>query len=173
MSQLVLGGGCFWCLEAVFQRVDGVASVTSGYSGGHVDNPDYKSVCQETTGHAEVVSIEYDTNVISLEELLEIFFTIHDPTTLNRQGNDIGTQYRSIIFYQSDAEKEKVEHHICEIKGQFDKPIVTEVKPYQIFWPAESEHFNYYNQNSTQPYCQIVVGSKLQKLNQHFKDKMK
>lgn len=172
MASIVLGGGCFWCLEAVYQRVKGVSSVQSGYSGGHVDNPDYRSVCAETTGHAEVVQVEYDDSVISLSELLDIFFTIHDPTTLNQQGNDRGTQYRSIALYESDEDKQVIEQVMEDKAKDFTSPIVTEVKSLETFWPAETAHDNYYNNNSSQPYCQIVVGSKVAKLKQYFSDKM-
>ncbi len=170
MSSIVLGGGCFWCLEAVFQRVRGVTKVTSGYSGGHVDQPDYKSVCREETGHAEVVRVEFDESIISLDELLEIFFTVHDPTTLNRQGNDVGTQYRSAIYYELESQRETIEQSVAKSQKSLSDPIVTEIKQLDKFWPAEDYHFDYYNNNSSQPYCQIVVGSKLAKLQQHFAD---
>lgn len=170
MSSIVLGGGCFWCLEAVFQRVRGVTKVTSGYSGGHVDQPDYKSVCREETGHAEVVRVEFDESIISLDELLEIFFTVHDPTTLNRQGNDVGTQYRSAIYYELESQRETIEQSVAKSQKSLSDPIVTEIKQLDKFWPAEDYHFDYYNNNSSQPYCQIVVGSKLAKLQQHFVD---
>lgn len=170
MSSIVLGGGCFWCLEAVFQRVRGVTKVTSGYSGGHVDQPDYKSVCREETGHAEVVRLEFDESIISLDELLEIFFTVHDPTTLNRQGNDVGTQYRSAIYYELESQRETIEQSVAKSQKSLSDPIVTEIKQLDKFWPAEDYHFDYYNNNSSQPYCQIVVGSKLAKLQQYFAD---
>ena len=172
MKSIVLGGGCFWCLEAVYQRVRGVESVQSGYSGGHVDNPDYRSVCSESTGHAEVVEVKYNDSEISLAELLDIFFTIHDPTTLNQQGNDRGTQYRSIALYESDNDKQVIEQVMQDKAKDFSSPIVTEVKPLEKFWPAETAHDNYYNNNANQPYCQIVVGSKVAKLKQYFSDKM-
>ncbi|WP_144393626.1 peptide-methionine (S)-S-oxide reductase MsrA [Pleionea sediminis] len=173
MKTIVLGGGCFWCLEAVFQRVRGVSKVISGYSGGHQENPDYKSVCREETSHAEVVLIEFDESVISVESLLEIFFTIHDPTTLNRQGNDIGTQYRSAIYFSDSEYQNVIESFIREKSDDFESPIVTEVKPLDKFWPAESYHMDYYNNNVNQPYCQIVVGSKVAKLKQYFEDRLK
>jgi peptide-methionine (S)-S-oxide reductase len=172
MKSIVLGGGCFWCLEAVYQRVRGVESVQSGYSGGHVDNPDYRSVCSESTGHAEVVEVKYKDSEISLAELLDIFFTIHDPTTLNQQGNDRGTQYRSIALFESDDDKQVVEQVMQDKAKDFSSPIVTEVKPLEKFWPAETAHDNYYNNNANQPYCQIVVGSKVAKLKQYFSDKL-
>lgn len=172
MKSIVLGGGCFWCLEAVYQRVRGVESVQSGYSGGHVDNPDYRSVCSESTGHAEVVEVKYNDSEISLAELLDIFFTIHDPTTLNQQGNDRGTQYRSIALFESDKDKQVIEQVMQDKAKDFSSPIVTEVKPLEKFWPAETAHDNYYNNNANQPYCQIVVGSKVAKLKQYFSDKM-
>ncbi len=170
MQSIVLGGGCFWCLEAVFQRVNGVSQVVSGYSGGEVDEPDYKSVCNESTGHAEVVDVTFDDAIISLEQILEIFFTIHDPTTLNRQGNDIGTQYRSVVYYRDDIQKTVVMAMIETLQPEFKQPIVTEVKELEKFWPAENYHQNYFNENSSQPYCQLVVGSKVQKLYQYFSD---
>ncbi|NVJ48854.1 MAG: peptide-methionine (S)-S-oxide reductase MsrA [Gammaproteobacteria bacterium] len=172
MNSIILGGGCFWCLEAVFQRVNGVTSVKSGYAGGHVDNPNYRDVCAETTGHAEVVAVEFDESIIGLDEILTIFFTIHDPTTLNRQGNDIGTQYRSVIVTTKE-QRPVVEQALTQAAKQYAEPIVTEVLAPTRFWPAENYHDNYYNQNSQQPYCQIVVGEKVAKLNQYFKDKVK
>ncbi len=171
MATIILGGGCFWCLEAVYQRVKGVSKVVSGYCGGAMENPDYKSVCNGTSGHAEVVQITYDESKITLAQLLDIFFTIHDPTTLNRQGNDIGTQYRSIVFYQSEPEKAVIEQTVQAAQEDYRDPIVTQVEPQQVFWPAEEHHHNYYNNNSSQPYCQVVVGQKVEKLYQYFSDK--
>jgi len=158
----VLGGGCFWCLEAVFQRVKGVRKVISGYSGGRRPNPTYEQVCTGVSGHAEVVEIEFDENIISFEELLDIFFDIHDPTQLNRQGNDVGTQYRSVIFYIDENQKEIAQKKINELK---DKGInvVTELSPLEIFYPAEEYHQNYYNQNPQNPYCHYVITPKVEK----------
>ncbi|MCO7226412.1 peptide-methionine (S)-S-oxide reductase MsrA [Pleionea sp. CnH1-48] len=171
MSQsVVIGGGCFWCLEAVFQRVKGVEKVESGYAGGHIDDPDYRSVCRETTGHAEVVRLTYQEDVISLKELLDIFFIIHDPTTLNRQGNDVGTQYRSVIYFSTDTEGEQIQQWMPEYQKEFAQPITTEIKPLERFWSGESYHQNYYNNNSQQPYCQIVVQEKVNKLLKYFGD---
>lgn len=163
-KKILLGGGCFWCLEAVFQRLDAVKAVTPGYAGGKTENPTYREICTGTTGHAEVILIEYDEDYISLDELLEVFFTIHDPTTLNRQGNDCGTQYRSIVCYQDDNEKKIIEKSIKLHQSNLSKKIVTQVEPLDIFYPAEVEHKDYYNQNANQPYCQIVIGPKLAKL---------
>jgi peptide-methionine (S)-S-oxide reductase len=172
---LTLGGGCFWCLDAVFQRLRGVTSAVSGYAGGRVAQPSYEAVCEGTTGHAEVVQITYDAAVISLRELLEVFFTTHDPTTLNRQGADVGTQYRSVIFYNSPAQKAAAESVIADFTARqvWPRPIVTEVSPLPTFYPAEDYHQGYYDQNTWQPYCQIVVAPKVAKLRQHFMEKLK
>lgn len=165
-----LAGGCFWCLEAVFQNVRGVEHVQSGYSGGTVANPSYEQVCTGKTGHAESVQITFDPEVISFRELLEIFFDIHDPTTLNRQGADVGTQYRSAIFYHSEEQKVVAEAMIRELEasGRWASPIVTEVKPFSAFYPAEEYHRDYYRRNSGQPYCRVVIAPKLAKFRQHF-----
>jgi peptide-methionine (S)-S-oxide reductase len=172
---LTLGGGCFWCLDAVFQRLRGVTSAVSGYAGGRVAQPSYEAVCEGTTGHAEVVQITYDAAVISLRELLEVFFTTHDPTTLNRQGADVGTQYRSVIFSNSPAHKAAAEAVIADFTARqvWPRPIVTEVSPLPTFYPAEDYHQGYYDQNTWQPYCQIVVAPKVAKLRQHFMEKLK
>lgn len=172
---VTLGGGCFWCVEAVFRRVKGVLSVESGYSGGATENPNYRQVCTGTTGHAEVVQIAYNPAVISFTEILEIFFTVHDPTTLNRQGADIGTQYRSVIFYHNEAQKAASEKAIAELEAQkvFENRIVTEVAPLTRFYKAEAYHQNYYEENARQPYCQVVINPKLEKLKKHFKDRLK
>ena len=169
------GAGCFWCVEAVFQNVKGVQSVVSGYAGGTVPNPSYKEVCSGTTGHAEACQIIYDSKEISYPELLEIFWKTHDPTTLNRQGNDAGTQYRSAIFYHSDEQKKLAEHYKKELdsSGAFEAPIVTEVVPYTNFYKAETYHQNYYNDNTLQPYCMFVIRPKVEKFKKVFKDKMK
>ena len=161
---VTLAGGCFWCLETVFNRFKGVDKVISGYMGGHMPNPDYKSVCTGSTGHAEVVQIQFDPAVISFDNLLEVFFAIHDPTTLNRQGADTGTQYRSAIFYHNDAQKLAAEKSKAEAQKEFSKPIVTEIVPLQKFYPAEGYHQDYYRNNPQQGYCQMVIKPKLEKL---------
>lgn len=168
-----LGGGCFWCLEAVYDQLKGVTDVVSGYSGGHVHNPTYQQVCNKTTGHAEVIQIEFDTDVVSLGEILDIFFTIHDPTTLNRQGNDHGPQYRSAIFYHSDEQKAVAEAKIEEFSAVWSDPIVTEVTAFDKFYAAEDYHQEYFANNPAQPYCQIVVAPKVAKFRKHFFEKMK
>lgn len=158
------GGGCFWCMEAAFQLVDGVQSVTSGYAGGHVENPTYKQVCGGDTGHAEVVQIEYDPQKISYERLLQVFWMAHDPTTLNRQGHDVGPQYRSIILYHNEAQKLAAERSMAEAAKEFTKPIVTEIVPLKKFYRAEGYHQDYFRQNPGQAYCQRVIAPKIQKL---------
>jgi peptide-methionine (S)-S-oxide reductase len=170
-----LGAGCFWCVESVFLELKGVDKVVSGYSGGHKENPGYKEVCDGTTGHAEVAQISFDPSVVSFREILEVFFLVHDPTTRNRQGNDVGTQYRSAIFYHNAAQKETAESVIKDLNasGAWEKPIVTEVKAFEKFWPAEDYHQNYYQLNSEQPYCQYVVRPKLEKFRKVFKEKLK
>lgn len=169
------GTGCFWCTEAIFQQLDGVLKVESGYSGGHVNNPTYKEVCEGTTGHAEVVQIVYDHEKISFDELLEVFWQTHDPTTLNRQGNDVGPQYRSAIFYHDDEQKQKAEKYKKDLdqSGAFDKPIVTEISPFSKFYVAENYHQDYYNSNGSQPYCYFVIRPKLEKFKKVFKEKLK
>jgi peptide-methionine (S)-S-oxide reductase len=169
-----LGGGCFWCLEAVFTELRGVEKVVSGYAGGHDPNPTYKAVCSGTTGHAEVVQVRFDPAVISFRELLEIFFTIHDPTTLNRQGADVGTQYRSAIFYHSAEQKETAEQVIREITEAklWDEPIVTEVAPLAEFYPAEEYHQDYFNRNPYQPYCQVVIAPKVAKFRKQHLERL-
>ncbi len=170
-----LAGGCFWCLEAVFDDLRGVLSVESGYAGGQVANPTYREVCAGTTGHAEVVQITFDPQVVSFRELLEVFFTIHDPTTLNRQGADIGTQYRSAIFYHSPEQQELAQQVINELnaEGIWDAPIVTEVVPFEQFYVAEDYHQEYYANNQSQPYCRAVVAPKVAKFRQKFLGKLK
>jgi peptide-methionine (S)-S-oxide reductase len=165
-----LAGGCFWCLEAVFELLAGVARVESGYAGGTVRNPSYRQVCTGTTGHAEVVQVEFDPRVISFRDILEVFFTIHDPTTPNRQGADVGTQYRSAIFHHSPEQKAVAEGLISELgaSGVWREPIVTEVTPFTEFFPAEDYHREYYRRNPEQPYCQVVIEPKLAKLRQKF-----
>ncbi|UCD23474.1 MAG: peptide-methionine (S)-S-oxide reductase MsrA [Gemmatimonadota bacterium] len=170
-----LAGGCFWCLEAVFTKLRGVESVVSGYTGGNVPDPSYELVCSGTTGHAEAVQITFDPAVISLRDLLYVFFTMHDPTTLNRQGADIGTQYRSAIFYHSEEQAATASEMIDELaaSGTWDNPIVTEVSPLDTFYPAEQYHQDYYEQNPTQPYCQAVIAPKVTKLRQRYLEKLK
>ena len=167
--------GCFWCVEAVFQNVKGVESVRSGYSGGTVPNPTYKQVCDGTTGHAEACQIVYDPAQVSYAELLEVFWQTHDPTTLNRQGNDAGTQYRSSIFYHDEEQKRMAEHYKKELdsSGAFDAPIVTEIVPFKEFYKAEDYHQNYYVENSAQPYCMFVIRPKVEKFKKAFKSKLK
>ena len=174
VDTVTLGAGCFWCVEAVFQRVNGVISVTSGYSGGTVENPTYNQICTGTTGHAEVLQIVYNPQVISFTELLEIFFSTHDPTTLNRQGADAGTQYRSAIFYHNESQKQIAESAIAELEKEkvFNNSIVTEVTRFTKFYKAEDYHQNYYNENSNQPYCRMVIRPKLDKLEKVFKDRL-
>ena len=160
-EQAVFGGGCFWCLEAIFQEVRGVESVVSGYAGGVNAHPTYEQVCKGETGHAEVVRIEFNPEVVSYATLVNIFFTIHDPTTLNRQGNDVGTQYRSVIFYENDAQKEVALSTLEAVRSQFVKPIVTEVKPLPPFYEAEAYHQNYFRTHPTQGYCAFVISPKV------------
>lgn len=168
-----LGGGCFWCLEAVYQELKGVLQVESGYAGGHVPNPTYAQVCEGTTGHAEVVRLTYDPAVVHYREILEVFFTVHDPTTLNRQGNDIGTQYRSVIYYHSAEQEELAKQVIAEMASVWDAPIVTELAPAGAYYKAESYHQNYYRENPLQGYCAFVVAPKLSKFRQTFNSKLK
>lgn len=170
-----LGGGCFWCLEAVYDRVEGVTSVTSGYAGGHVSNPAYKQVCSGTTGHAEVVQLEYDPSIITYRDLLEIFFTIHDPTTKDRQGADVGPQYRSIILHHDADQQETAETMIDELEAEsvFSDPIVTEVEPLDTFYCAEDRHQDYFANNPGQPYCQAVIAPKVNQLRQKHADRLK
>lgn len=169
------GAGCFWCIEAVYQQVEGVLSVTSGYSGGAVKNPTYKEVCNGTTGHAEVCQIVFDPKVITYPELLQAFWVSHDPTTLNRQGNDVGTQYRSVIYYHTPIQKELAEKYKKGLNAShaYPNPIVTEISPLTEFFKAEDYHQNYYNENVDQPYCQFVVKPKLEKFQKVFKEKLK
>jgi peptide-methionine (S)-S-oxide reductase len=174
LDTAVFGAGCFWCVEAIFQNLKGVQSVESGYSGGTVENPSYKEVCTGTTGHAEVAKIIFDPSVISYDELLEVFWTTHDPTTLNRQGADVGTQYRSVIFYLNDKQKESAEKSKKEIAPQiWDDPVVTEINPLTNFYKAEDYHQNYYNENPDQSYCKYVINPKLEKFRKKFNEKLK
>jgi peptide-methionine (S)-S-oxide reductase len=175
MERATLGGGCFWCLEAVFERLEGVRSVVSGYAGGHVRDPSYAAVCGGGTGHAEVVQVEFEPAVIGFRDLLEVFFAIHDPTTPDRQGHDVGTQYRSIILYEDDGQRATAEAVVAELTatGVFEAPIVTEVEPLEVFYPAEPEHQEYYRRNPNQPYCQVVVAPKVAKLRSAFADRLR
>nr|WP_049756635.1 peptide-methionine (S)-S-oxide reductase MsrA [Chloroherpeton thalassium] len=175
LDTATFGAGCFWCVEAVFQRVNGVLSVVSGYAGGEVEKPTYEQVCSGATGHAEVAQITFNPNEVSYEELLEIFWHTHNPTTLNRQGNDEGTQYRSVIFYHSNEQKKIAEASKAKANasGEWREPIVTEIVPYTKFFKAESYHQNYYNQHLYQPYCSFVISPKLEKFKSKFSDKLK
>jgi peptide-methionine (S)-S-oxide reductase len=175
LETATLAGGCFWCLEAVYEMLRGVEKVTSGYAGGHVPDPDYYQVCTGTTGHAEVVQIEYDPEEITYQDVLDIFFTIHDPTTLNRQGPDFGTQYRSAIFYHSPEQKQIAENTVAEVDadGPWDDPIVTEVVPLEKFYPAEEYHQQYYRRNPYQGYCQAIIAPKVAKARTVFLERLK
>ena len=172
MAKLVLGGGCFWCVEAVFSNVKGVLNALSGYAGGARKNPSYEQVCTGVSGHAEVVQIEYDERVMSMAELLDIFWAIHDPTTLNAQGADKGTQYRSVIYYEDEAQKEIILESVKKASLKFRDKIVTEVSPLPTFYVAEAYHQNYFALNPNQGYCQVVIAPKLQKFMTHFPDKL-
>jgi peptide-methionine (S)-S-oxide reductase len=169
------GTGCFWCTEAVFQELEGVLKVTSGYSGGHVVNPTYEQVCEKNTGHAEVVQIVYDPSKISFDELLEVFWQTHDPTTLNKQGHDVGPQYRSVVFYHNDEQHKKAEKYKADLNksGAFSSPIVTAVEPFKNFYSAEKYHQDYYNNNGSAPYCYYVIRPKLEKFEKVFKSKLR
>lgn len=173
MEEATLAGGCFWCLEAVYEQLRGVQKVVSGYTGGHVPNPDYRTVCSGTTGHAEAVRITYDPSVVSFRELLEIFFTIHDPTTLNRQGPDVGTQYRSAIFYHSEEQRAVAEDVMRNAQGMWDDPIVTQLAPLGEFYPAEEYHQGYFRRNPTQPYCAFTVAPKVAKFRKRYFERLK
>ena len=175
LDTATFGTGCFWCTEAIFQQLEGVEKVTSGYSGGSVPNPTYEQVCSKTTGHAECLNIMYDPAKITFDELLEVFWQTHDPTTLNRQGADVGTQYRSVVFYHNELQKAKTEKYKKELdkSGAFNNPIVTTLEPFTIFYAAEGEHQNYYNNNGSQGYCQFVIRPKVEKFEKVFKSKLK
>lgn len=175
MDQAIFGGGCFWCTEAVFQNLRGVQNVVSGYMGGHKANPSYEDICTGQTGHAEIIKIDYDPEQISFEELLLVFFNTHDPTTLNRQGNDMGNQYRSVVFYINQEQKAAAIKMIDQLDKDliFDNPIVTEIAPVSEFYEAEEYHQNYYNDNAHKPYCVHVIQPKLQKFLREFRDKLK
>ena len=175
LQKATFGMGCFWCSEALFQRLDGVTAVKSGFEGGGLANPSYEEVCTGTTGHAEVIEVTYDPQKITYDESLAVFWKSHDPTTLNRQGADVGTQYRSVIFYHTDEQKQLAQKYKAELnsKNAYGKPVVTEITKAQPFYVAEAYHQNYFNNNADQPYCRLVILPKLDKLNKVFKDKLK
>lgn len=175
LDTATLGGGCFWCVEAVYVELKGVVSVMPGYSGGKRPNPTYEQVCSGATGHAEVVQVVYDPKMLTFDELLEVFWTVHDPTTLNRQGNDIGTQYRSVVYYHSEQQKEIAEYYKKKLNEEkaYANPVVTEIAPFTAFYSAEDYHKNYYANNPNQPYCTFVVQPKVEKFRKVFKDKLK
>ena len=173
MSELqtaTVAGGCFWCTEAVFKQIAGVESVTSGYAGGHVEDPSYDAVCSGDTGHAECVQVESDPDVIDYEDVLTVFFATHNPTTKNRQGPDVGSQYRSAVFYHDEAQREAAEATIADLEEQYSDPIVTEVEPLETFYPAEEYHQDYYERNPDQGYCTVNIDPKLKKLNEQFRE---
>ena len=173
-DSIVVGGGCFWCTEAVFQEIKGVENVISGYTGGNAPGkPTYREICSGLTGHAEVVKVTYDSSMITLYDLLQIFMTTHDPTTLNRQGADVGTQYRSVIYYANDYQKKIAENVLNDIAPLYDRPIVTELSPMGVFYEAEDYHQDYYKNNSSQGYCQVVINPKLTKLRKLYATKIK
>ena len=167
------GGGCFWCIDAAFRRVKGVLNVSSGYAGGEIENPSYQQICTGLTGHAEVVQLDFDSSIVSYNTLLEMFFTLHDATQLNRQGNDVGTQYRSVIYYHDEKQKAESQTMIDALQKQIREPIVTELSPLTNFYPAEQYHQDYYNENPNQGYCSILIAPKLAKFEQHYADKLK
>jgi peptide-methionine (S)-S-oxide reductase len=173
LETITLGGGCFWCIEAVFEELKGVASVSSGYTGGAIKNPTYRAVCSGTTGHAEVIQVVYDTNVLSTADLLRVFFTVHDPTTLNRQGNDSGTQYRSAIYFHDDAQRVVAEKMLAEAQINEKDPIVTEITKMDVYYVAEDYHQEYYKLNGTEPYCSYVISPKMAKFRKEWKDRLK
>ncbi|MCD0465444.1 peptide-methionine (S)-S-oxide reductase MsrA [Flavobacterium sp. ENC] len=172
LSVATFGGGCFWCIEAVIQRLKGIETVKSGFSGGFIKNPPYREVCTGRTGHTEVIQLTFNPDIISYHDLISIFMTSHDPTTLNRQGGDKGTQYRSIILYHDDTQKEIAEQVLEEVKPLFEDPVVTELKPFEVFYNAEEDHQNYYNNNQDARYCEIVIDPKIQKLKKMYADKL-
>ena len=173
-EKATFGGGCFWCIEAAFEELDGVESVTSGYADGHVDDPSYREVCSGNTGHAEVVQVEYDPDVVSYEALLDVFFTVHDPTQRNRQGPDVGTQYRSIILYHDGRQRELAAGYIDALdeKGGYDDPVVTELEPLERFWRAEEKHQSYFDKNPNDGYCQMHAQPKIEKVREKFREKV-
>ncbi|NHH89863.1 peptide-methionine (S)-S-oxide reductase MsrA [Pseudoalteromonas sp. MB47] len=167
------GGGCFWCIDAAFRRVKGVLNVSSGYAGGEIENPSYQQICTGLTGHAEVVQLDFDCSIVSYNTLLEMFFTLHDATQLNRQGNDVGTQYRSVIYYHNEQQKAESQAMIDALQKQIREPIVTELSPLTNFYPAEQYHQDYYNENPNQGYCSILIAPKLAKFEQYYAAKLK
>ena len=175
LERVTLGGGCFWCLEAVFDQLRGVTDVVSGYSGGHVHDPTYKQVCSGTTGHAEVVQVTFNPSIITFRDILQVFFTIHDPTTLNRQGADVGTQYRSAVFYHTEEQQAVAEQLIAALGAEklWDAPIVTEVTPFDRFYPAEDYHQEYFARNPNQGYCQFVIAPKVAKFRQKYLSRLR
>ncbi|MFQ5549908.1 MAG: peptide-methionine (S)-S-oxide reductase MsrA [Gemmatimonadales bacterium] len=175
IERATLGGGCFWCVEAVYEQLRGVTRVTSGYAGGHTADPTYREVCSGDTGHAEVIQIEFDPGELAYRDILEVFFTAHDPTTLNRQGDDVGTQYRSVILYESEEQQRVADELIAELEAErvFPDPVVTEVGKLDRFYPAEEYHTEYFRRNSDQPYCQFVIAPKLAKFREKFRDRLK
>jgi len=175
LKEATFGEGCFWCMEAIFQRLQGVEKVVSGYSGGHVADPTYDQVCTGTTGHAEVCQVTYDPARVSYDELLEVFWKTHDPTTLNRQGNDVGTQYRSVIFYHDDEQRQLAESYKAKLASEhiWNRPVVTEITRFDKFWPAEAYHQDYFKNNPGQGYCRLVITPKLEKFEKIFKDRLK
>lgn len=175
LEKATLGGGCFWCLEAIYDQLEGVIDVISGYSGGKTAHPSYHEICTGLTGHAEVIQITYDPSIVSYKDLLDIFFDIHDPTTLNRQGNDVGTQYRSVIFYHNDVQKNIANQLIKDIEARklWSNPVVTEISEFTDFYPAEEYHQEYYQHNTYQPYCQVVIAPKLEKFRKLYKNRIK
>lgn len=175
MESITLGGGCFWCVETIYNMLNGVESAVSGYSGGHTNNPTYKEICTGTTNHAEVVRVTFDPNTVSVSEILEVFFSAHNPTTLNRQGDDIGTQYRSIIFYENEHQEEISREIIEKLTSEniYSEPIVTQIEKFTKFYPAEDYHQGYYSENQQQPYCSMVVTPKVEKFKKVFKDRLK
>ncbi|NDJ76524.1 MAG: peptide-methionine (S)-S-oxide reductase MsrA [Chloroflexi bacterium] len=172
LETITLGGGCFWCLEAVYDELQGVTDVVSGYSGGHVKNPAYREVCNGTTGHAEVVQVTFDPAVIALRDILDVFFTIHDPTTLNRQGADVGTQYRSAIYYHTPEQKTVAEEALAAAQSLWDNPIVTEITAFDVFYPAEDYHQEYFARNPQQGYCRVVIAPKVAKFRKQYLDRL-
>lgn len=173
LETITLGAGCFWCIEAVFEQLDGVYSAVSGYTGGHIKNPGYREVCTGRTGHAEVIQVTYDASRIALSDLLAVFFATHDPTTLNRQGADVGTQYRSAIFYSSEAQRATAEAALLQAQGDFENTIVTEISPVSVFYAAEDYHQAYYELNGEAPYCRAVIAPKMQKFRKQFEPLLK
>lgn len=174
-SVVTVAGGCFWCIEAVFEELDGVTDVTSGYAGGHVEDPSYEAVCRGETGHAEAVQITYDADRLSYPKILEVFFTVHDPTTLNRQGPDVGSQYRSAIFYHDDDQREIAESFVADLEetGAYDDPIVTEIEPLETFYEADEHHQDYYENNPENRYCTVTIEPKLAKLRKRFESELR